>query len=84
MCEELQAIQLDSWREYVLLRIEIDPKTYRNGHEVIEEPIHILKMICPSTELIHALRVPPNLNSARKAVRWVNWDIDPNEFGIQT
>ncbi|AFZ36088.1 leucine-rich repeat-containing protein [Stanieria cyanosphaera PCC 7437] len=84
LCEELQAIELDSWREYVLLRIEIDPKTYRNGYEVIEEPIHILKMICPSTELIHALRVPSNINSAREAVRWVNWEIDPEEFAIET
>jgi internalin A len=28
--------------------------------------------------------VPPNLASARKAIRWVNWDIDPEEFSVQT
>jgi len=30
------------------------------------------------------LRVPPNLASAREAIGWVNWDIDPEEFSVQT
>ena len=33
---------------------------------------------------VHALRVPPNLTSALDAIRWVNWDIAPEEFSIQT
>jgi len=28
--------------------------------------------------------VPPNLTSAREAIGWVNWDIDPEEFSLQT
>jgi hypothetical protein len=48
------------------------------------KPIHLLKMTCPSTNHVHALRVPPNLQTAREAIRWVNWDIDPEEFSIQT
>lgn len=48
------------------------------------EPIYLLKMTCPSTSFIHALRVPPEVKSAREAISWVNWGIDPEEFGVQT
>lgn len=41
-------------------------------------------MTCPSTSFIHALRVPPDINSAREAINWVNWGIDPEEFSVQT
>ncbi|OUL20862.1 hypothetical protein BV378_28635 [Nostoc sp. RF31YmG] len=75
ICEQLQAQVIDSWQEYTLLRIDAD---------VDVEPIHLLKMTCPSTAKIHTLRVPPQINSARVAVRWVNWDIDPEEFSVQT
>jgi hypothetical protein len=75
ICEELQAIELDSWQEYTLLKIDAD---------VDEEPIYLLKMTCPSTSFIHALRVPPNMNSAHEAISWVNWGVDPEEFGVQT
>ncbi|MEH1970355.1 MAG: hypothetical protein V7K91_28410 [Nostoc sp.] len=71
----MQAIELDSWAEYTLLKIDAD---------VDEESIYLLKMTCPSTGFIHALRVPPNTNSAREAIRWVNWEIDPEEFSVQT
>ena len=75
ICEELQAIELDTWHEYTLLKIDSN---------VDIEPIYLLKMTCPSTGFIHALRVPPNTNSEREAIRWVNWGIDPKEFGVQT
>jgi internalin A len=74
ICQELSAKQRDSWQEYTLLQID----------KVDVEPICLLKMTCPSTGFIHALRVPPNLRSARKAIRWVNWDIDPEEFSVQS
>jgi internalin A len=70
----LSAKQIDSWQEYALLQID----------NADAEPICLLKMTCPSTGFIHALRVPPNLTSARKAIRWVNWDIDAEEFSVQT
>ncbi|MFN6463460.1 MAG: DUF6745 domain-containing protein [Nostoc sp. DedVER02] len=73
--QELQAIELDNWQEYTLLKIDAD---------VDEEPIYLLKMTCPSTSFIHALRVPPNMKSAREAIGWVNWGVDPEEFGEQT
>jgi internalin A len=72
--QELQAKQIDSWQEYALLQID----------NADVEPICLLKMTCPSTGFIHALRVPPNLTSAREAIGWVNWDIDPEEFSVQT
>ncbi|MEG4493440.1 leucine-rich repeat domain-containing protein [Microcoleus sp. D3_18_C4] len=74
ICQELSAQQIDSWQEYALLQID----------NADVEPICLLKMTCPSTGFIHALRVPPNLTSAREAIRWANWDIDPQEFSVQT
>lgn len=75
ICQQLQVEELDSWQEYTLLKI---------GNDVDVEPIHLLKMTCPSTGFIHALRVPPDLTSARKAIAWVNWGIDPDKFSVQT
>ncbi len=74
LIQELEAKQIDSWQEYALLQID----------NADVEPICLLKMTCPSTGFIHALRVPPNLTSAREAIRWVNWDIDPEEFSVQS
>lgn len=73
--EELQAVELDAWQEYTLLKIDADADI---------EPIILLKMICPSTGHIHALRVPPDMKSAREAICWVNWGIDPEEFSAQS
>jgi hypothetical protein len=75
ICQELEAEIIDSWQEYTLLKIE---------KNIDLEPIYLLKMTCPSTKHIHALRVPPDLHTAREAIRWINWDIDPEEFSIQT
>jgi hypothetical protein len=75
ICQELEAEELDTWQEYILLKIDND---------VDIEQIYLLKMTCPSTGFIHALRVPPDVNSAREAIRWVNWGVDPEEFSVQT
>ncbi|MGK7924627.1 MAG: DUF6745 domain-containing protein [Spirulina sp.] len=75
LCVELQAETLDEWQEYSLLRI---------NSTIDIEPIYLLKMICPSTGYCHALRVPPQMTSARQAIAWVNWDIDPEEFSVQS
>ncbi len=75
ICQELQATELDIWREYTLLKID---------RKIDDEFIYLLKMNCPSTRHIHALRVPPDIESAREAIRWVNWGIDPEEFSVQT
>lgn len=75
ICQELQAIALDTWQEYTLLKIE---------NEIDLEPIYLLKMTCPSTGQIHTLRVPATLTTARQAISWVNWGIDPEDFSFQT
>ena len=75
LCQQLQATKLDSWREYTLLKIDSD---------IDEEAIYLLKMTCPSTRHIHVLRVPPDLTSAKEAIRWVNWGIDPEEFSLES
>jgi internalin A len=81
ICSELQATDLDSWQEYTLLRIDADIDGFDPEEK---EPIYLLKMTCPSTGFIHALRVPPYMPSAREAIRWVNWDVDYEEFSVQT
>jgi hypothetical protein len=73
--QDLEAVELDAWREYSLLKIQAD---------VDVEPIHLLKMTCPSTNHIHVLRVPPHLNSACEAIRWVNWDVDSETFAVES
>jgi leucine-rich repeat protein SHOC2 len=75
ICQELDAIDLDTWREYTLLKIDAD---------IDEEPMVLLKMTCPSTGHIHILRVPPEITSAEAAITWVNHGIHPDEFTIQT
>ena len=75
ICQELEATQLDTWQEYQLLRIDI---------KLERIPMYLLKMTCPSTGYIHAIRVPPNVRSARDAIKWVNWGIDPDEFSVQS
>ena len=73
--QELEAIAIDSWREYTLLGVDA---------EIDDEPMLLLKMTCPSTGLTHVARVPPDFESAQEAIQWVNWDIDPEEFAVQT
>ncbi|MCU0542687.1 MAG: hypothetical protein MUE44_10900 [Oscillatoriaceae cyanobacterium Prado104] len=79
--QELEATELDKWREYTLLKIDFQDDFDESGQPL---PVILLKMTCPSTGFIHALRVPPNLTSAREAIRWVNWGIEPGEFSMQT
>ncbi|MBX2864226.1 MAG: hypothetical protein KTR27_11805 [Leptolyngbyaceae cyanobacterium MAG.088] len=78
MCSELNASEVDSWQDYTLLKLNelVD--------DIDGQSICLLKMICPSTNFIHAIRVPPNLYSAREAIRWVNWGIYPEQFEQQS
>jgi hypothetical protein len=83
ICQELQATELDTWREYSLLKIDIfDDFDIENEREL--EATYLLKMTCPSTGFIHALRVPPNMKSAREAISWVNGGVDPEDFALET
>ncbi|MEL7244673.1 MAG: DUF6745 domain-containing protein [Cyanobacteria bacterium J06573_2] len=84
ICEELGAEELDSWEEYSLFKIKNYIEVDEWGSEDDNEPMHLLKMTCPSTGHIHFLRVPPNIDSAKESIRWVNWGVDPEEFAVQT
>lgn len=75
VCEELNVVELNSWREYTLLKID-------NNIDI--EPIYLLKMTCPSTEHIHTLRVPPTIKTAREGITWINHGIDPEMFVTET
>ncbi|AFY95648.1 leucine-rich repeat domain-containing protein [Chamaesiphon minutus] len=90
ICEVLNATKIDTWREYILLKIEnSQPVFERIGltwppKPVGKEPIALLKMTCPSTGHVHMLRVPPDMTSAEEAIVWVNHGIHPDRFTIQT
>ena len=85
ICDKLGAIEIDSWNEYTLLKIdniEVVGRGWRG--EAVREPMMLLKMTCPSTAHIHILRVPPDMTSAEDAIVWVNHGIHPSKFAIQT
>jgi leucine-rich repeat protein SHOC2 len=96
ICDDLNAITLDIWREYTLLKIDEveaiygykdddynDDDDYSPSY-LGREPMVLLKMTCPSTAHIHILRVPPDMESAEEAITWVNHGIHPDEFSVQT
>jgi hypothetical protein len=85
ICNKLNAVAIDSWREYILLRIDGVDAVFDEGEDAIDlEPMVLLKMTCPSTAHIHILRVPPEMESAEKAITWVNHGIHPDQLSIQT
>jgi leucine-rich repeat protein SHOC2 len=85
ICSELNAVILDSWQEYTLLKVDIfHPKYNKSIDGANTESMVLLKMTCPSTARIHILRVPPEMESAEAAILWVNHGIHPDRFAIQT
>jgi leucine-rich repeat protein SHOC2 len=85
ICQDLDAIAIDNWREYTLLKIEGIQEIYdEDGEEIGREPMLLLKMTCPSTAHLHILRVPPEMVSAEAAITWVNHGIHPDTLAIQT
>jgi leucine-rich repeat protein SHOC2 len=85
LCSELNAIEIDSWREYSLLKINKVEKIYNRKNKCIAtEAMVLLKMTCPSTAHIHILRVPPKMTSAEAAITWINQGIHPDSFNVQT
>jgi Leucine-rich repeat (LRR) protein len=83
--DRLGAEEIDTWREYTLLKIDNIQVVYKLGKELRErEPMLLLKMTCPSTGHIHILRVSPEMESAEAAITWVNHDIHPDNIAIQT
>lgn len=56
---ELNFKKLDGWREYELFRLE-----------TTDEPIQLLKMICPSTGSVYVEGVPPDIETCEQARNW--------------
>jgi leucine-rich repeat protein SHOC2 len=85
ICDRLNAIVIDVWREYTLLKIDNFERFYdwRRGGNV-SQPMLLLKMTCPSTNHIHILRVPPDTIGAEAAITWINHGIHPDNFAKQT
>jgi leucine-rich repeat protein SHOC2 len=84
ICAELEAIEIDTWQEYTLLKIDNIQSVYEGWQEVGKEAMVLLRMTCPSTSHTHTLRVPPEMTSAEVAIVWVNHGIHPSQFSVQT
>jgi hypothetical protein len=89
LCQDLNVECVDQWQGYTLLRIPLQASSseipeYWDWEEDPETEICLLKMVCPSTGSTHLLRVPPYFRSAREAIVWINWGIDPESFIQQT
>ncbi|MDV2996057.1 MAG: hypothetical protein N4J56_005711 [Chroococcidiopsis sp. SAG 2025] len=84
MCQELDAIQLDTWQEYTLLKINLNEEIDRFFWtiEPHKQPIHFVKTTDSSTGSIHIRRVSPDINSVREAIHAVDWTTDSEEFRV--
>ena len=69
--KDLDAKLVDSWREYTLYVID---------KKVDVEPIHLVKMTCPSTRQIYVTRVSPKATTARLGATEINNGVDPQRF----
>lgn len=45
-----------------------------------DEPLMLLKVICPSTGHLHVLRVPPYLRSCHEAAAWIAGFDNPEDY----
>lgn len=45
-----------------------------------DEPLMVLKVICPSTGHLHLLRVPPHLRTCHQAAAWIAGFDNPNDY----
>jgi hypothetical protein len=45
-----------------------------------DEPLMLLKVICPSTQHLHVLRVPPSMRSCHQAAAWVAGFDNPGQY----
>lgn len=59
---ESQPVELDSWQEYTLLRVD---------NSFTSKSVYFLRMTCPSTGFHHVLCVPPDVMSVREAISWL-------------
>ncbi len=45
-----------------------------------DEPLMLLKVICPSTGHLHVLRVPPYMRTCHQAAAWIAGFENPDEY----
>jgi hypothetical protein len=45
-----------------------------------DEPLMLLKVVCPSTGHLHVLRVPPHMRSCRQATAWIAGFENPDDY----
>jgi hypothetical protein len=89
LCQELGTRVLDSWQEYTLLRLPIhdDPShaALWLGPSIVDglEATYVLKTTCPSSGKIYAVRVPPNLYSAKEAASWIDQGINSEHSAVK-
>ncbi|RMG36641.1 MAG: hypothetical protein D6732_08030 [Methanobacteriota archaeon] len=57
--EALEMKKISEWREYELYELDLP-----------DEPLHLLKMVCPSTGRVYVEGVPPNITDAEEARKW--------------
>ncbi|MHC5609705.1 MAG: DUF6745 domain-containing protein [Nostoc sp.] len=69
LLEEINAIEIDSWEEYRLLRIVRE--------RINVQTMQFLKATNPNTGEVRVSRVPLRIASAIEAVRWVNQPTKP-------
>ena len=66
MSQSLDASELDSWKDSTLLRID------KINDDSDRKPIHLENKTCSIRGFIHALRVLPDLTSAREVTHFEN------------
>ena len=71
--QELPTIELDSHQGYTLLKVATDPSL---------EPIHLLKSYCYEPNRVRCLGIPSSILSAKEALVWVNWGMNPTKLAV--
>lgn len=75
LVKDLNAKQLDEWREYKLMEVSVPDLPVK---------INLLTMTCPSTGDMHCHRVAPEIRTAEEAIVKMNHGIHPDDFVWQT
>lgn len=63
--KDINASVMDTYKGYILY-------TY-DDEESPDKEVHVLKMVCPSTERVYFGYVPPYIRTAKQAVAWRFW-----------
>jgi hypothetical protein len=56
--------------EHAILDVDGDNELVKIDWRKDEEPVHLVKVRCPSTGAFYALRVPPRMKTVKQAIAW--------------